>query len=49
MTIPRQAASFVRTDGSLDMGKLLADWQTFWRKDGHLAAEGFAYREADRT
>jgi hypothetical protein len=33
-------------DGSLDMGKLLADWQTFWRKDGHLAAAGFAYREA---
>jgi hypothetical protein len=25
--------------------ELLADRQTFWRKDGHLAAEGFAYRE----
>ena len=22
------------------------DWQVFWRKDGHLAAEGFGYREA---
>ena len=21
------------------MGKLLADWQIFWRKDGHLATE----------
>jgi hypothetical protein len=21
-------------------------WQKFWRKDGHLAAEGFHYREA---
>ncbi|HEX2688308.1 MAG TPA: AAA family ATPase [Kofleriaceae bacterium] len=46
VTIPREAAFFVRADGSLDLGKLLADWQTFWRKDGHLAAEGFAYREA---
>ena len=24
----------------------MADWQVFWRKDGHLAAEGFGYREA---
>lgn len=37
---------YVRPDGSLDMPKLMAEWQTFWRKDGHLAAEGFAYREA---
>jgi hypothetical protein len=21
-------------------------WQAFWREDGHLAAEGFGYREA---
>ncbi len=41
-----EPAAFVRPDGSLDMGKLMADWQAFWRKDGHLAAEGFAYREA---
>jgi hypothetical protein len=39
-------ASFVRPDGSLDMGRLMADWQVFWREDGHLAAEGFGYREA---
>ncbi len=38
--------SYVRKDGSLDMAKLMLDWQTFWRKDGHLAAEGFGYRES---
>ena len=37
---------YIRADGSLDMGKLLAAFQVFWRKDGHLAAEGFGYREA---
>ena len=33
-------------DGSLDMPKLMAAWQKFWRKDGHLASEGFGYRES---
>jgi len=37
---------YVRPDGALDMPKLMAAWQAFWRKDGHLAAEGFGYREA---
>ena len=37
---------YVRPDGTLDLPKLMAAWQTFWRKDGHLAAEGFGYREA---
>jgi hypothetical protein len=37
---------YVRPDGELDVPKLMAAWQTFWRKDGHLAAEGFGYREA---
>src|SRR5262249_1725971 len=37
---------YVLPDGSLDMPKLMAAWQTFWRKDGHLAAAGFSYREA---
>jgi hypothetical protein len=37
---------YVRPDGSLDMGKMMVAWQVFWREDGHLAAEGFAYREA---
>jgi hypothetical protein len=36
----------VLPDGALDMPKLMAAWQAFWRKDGHLAAEGFGYREA---
>jgi hypothetical protein len=39
-------AWYVRPDGSLDVDKLLAAFQVFWRKDGHLAAEGFGYREA---
>jgi hypothetical protein len=46
VTIANEPAWYVREDGSLDMPKLLADWQRFWRKDGHLAAEGFYYREA---
>lgn len=33
-------------DGALNVPKLLVAWQVFWRKDGHLAAEGFGYREA---
>jgi len=37
---------YVRPDGALDVPKLLVAWQAFWRKDGHLAAEGFGYREA---
>lgn len=37
---------YVRPDGALDLPKLVAAWQVFWRKDGHLAAEGFGYREA---
>lgn len=44
--VPAEPAWYVRADGSLDMAKLFTDWQTFWRKDGHLAAEGFGYREA---
>ena len=37
---------YVRPDGALDLPKLMTAWQAFWRKDGHLAAEGFGYREA---
>jgi len=44
--IANQPAAYVRKDGSLDMPKLMADWQVFWRKDGHLAAAGFSYQEA---
>jgi hypothetical protein len=46
MQIANPPLEYVRADGSLDMPKLMAAWQTFWRKDGHLAAEGFAYRES---
>jgi hypothetical protein len=44
--IANEPAWYVRSDGSLDMPKLMADWQEFWREDGHLAAEAFGYREA---
>jgi type II secretory pathway predicted ATPase ExeA len=37
---------YVLPDGALDVPKLMTAWQAFWRKDGHLAAEGFGYREA---
>lgn len=37
---------FILPDGSLNLPKLFVEWQKFWRKDGHLAAEGFHYREA---
>ncbi|MEM9461304.1 MAG: AAA family ATPase [Myxococcota bacterium] len=44
--IPNEPAAYVRADGTLDMPTLMADWQIFWREDGHLSAQGFAYREA---
>jgi len=44
--IANEPAWYVRPDGTLDLPKLMADWQVFWREDGHLAAEGFHYREA---
>lgn len=46
LQIFNEPAWYVAPDGSLDMAKLMADWQVFWRKDGHLAAAGFRYREA---
>ncbi len=46
MQIANEPMWYVRKDGTLDMGKLMVDWQEFWREDGHLAAEGFLYREA---
>jgi hypothetical protein len=44
--IADETAWYVRPDGSLDVPKLMTGWQTFWRKDGHLATDGFGYREA---
>ncbi|MEX1366694.1 MAG: ATP-binding protein, partial [Nannocystaceae bacterium] len=46
LQIANQPAWYVRADGTLDMPKLMADWQQFWREDGHLSADGFRYREA---
>jgi hypothetical protein len=46
ITIHQPTEWYVLPDGELDMPKLMAAWQTFWRKDGHLATEGFSYREA---
>ena len=41
-----EPAWYVKQDGSLDIVSLLVAFQEFWREDGHLAAEGFTYREA---
>jgi hypothetical protein len=46
LQIPHQTAWYTRPDGKLDMRALMRAWQEFWREDGHLAAEGFHYREA---
>ncbi len=46
LQISNEPTWYVQKDGSLDMGKLMVDWQKFWRQDGHLAAEGFGYRES---
>lgn len=45
-SLPHQTAWYVKEDGKLDLPKLLASWQEFWREDGHLAADGFRYKEA---
>ncbi|MFO0755831.1 MAG: AAA-like domain-containing protein [Byssovorax sp.] len=44
--IAAEPSAFVRADGALDVPKLMSAFQTFWRKDGHLAAGGFTYTEA---
>ncbi len=44
--IVAQPLSYVSAEGTLNLPKLMADWQQFWRKDGHLAAQGFSYQEA---
>ncbi|HSO00567.1 MAG TPA: hypothetical protein VLS89_19880, partial [Candidatus Nanopelagicales bacterium] len=46
MQIANEPAWYIRDDGSLDMPRLMADWQDFWRQDGHLAAAAFSYKEA---
>jgi hypothetical protein len=44
--ITHETEWYVQSDGLFDMAKLMTKWQEFWREDGHLAAEGFGYREA---
>jgi hypothetical protein len=46
MQIANEPADYVRPDGALDLAKIMAAWQLFWREDGHLAAAGFGYRES---
>jgi hypothetical protein len=46
MQIANEPADYVRPDGALDLAKLMADWQIFWREDGHRGLEGFGYRES---
>ena len=45
-SLDQSTAWYVGADGRLDVPKLMAAWQTFWREDGHLAAEGFSYKES---
>jgi hypothetical protein len=45
-TLVQRTAWYVGADGLLDVPTLMAAWQTFWREDGHVAAEGFSYRES---
>ncbi len=42
----QKTAWYLQSDGLLDVPKLMAAWQLFWREDGHVAAEGFSYRES---
>lgn len=44
--ISHEPAWYLDDAGDLQVGKLLRAFQAFWREDGHLAAEGFHYREA---
>ena len=46
LQIANEPRDYVRPDGALDMRKLMADWQVYWREHGHLATEGFGYRES---
>ncbi|HVV82583.1 MAG TPA: AAA-like domain-containing protein [Kofleriaceae bacterium] len=46
LQLAQETAWYVAADGSLEVDKLLRAFQDFWRRDGHLAAEGFGYREA---
>jgi hypothetical protein len=42
--LDQKTAWRLRPDGLLDVPKLMAAWQEFWREDGHEAADGFVYK-----
>ena len=46
MQIANEPADYIGPKGALDLAKIMADWQLFWREDGHLAAAGFSYQES---
>ena len=46
MQVINEPAWYIQPDGRLNMGKLMTDWQELWREDGHLAADGFLFRES---
>lgn len=46
ISFAHETSWYLLPDGRLDMLALLRAFQTFWRKDGHLGAAGFAYQEA---
>jgi hypothetical protein len=46
MVTNQQTEWYLTAAGGLDMGKLFRAWQEYWREDGHVAAQGFRYREA---
>jgi hypothetical protein len=46
MQIANEPRDYLRSDGSLDLPRLMAAFQLYWREHGHLAAEGFGYRES---
>ncbi len=44
--LAQETAWYLGADGLLDVPKLMAGWQEFWREDGHEAADGFLYKES---
>jgi hypothetical protein len=45
-SIHQKTEWYLCPDGKLDLPKIMAAWQIFWREDGHLAANGFTYQES---
>ncbi len=45
-SIHQKTEWYLSPDGKLDLPKIMAAWQIFWREDGHLSANGFTYQES---